>query len=264
MYYIRFQCIIIFLFSIILVSCQKSTGIGNELNTEILSDPSSETLTLSQGLIAYYPLNGNASDISGNNLNGTTFNVTPTSDRKKRKNAAFYFPGFRNQNGSSIILPPDSKLDLLGNFSISLWVYPMEWTNSNYIDGLVSFIGINDSYSFCVKKETSQSTNFSLGLESRFSNSIIETSGQNGLIELNKWNHCIITYDKVNGILRLYKNTKLIKQQNNLQLELPDTNRETLLGAGGLYGYFFTGKIDDVRLYSRVLTTKEVSALYKY
>ena len=49
--------------------------------------------TLNQGLIAYYPFNGNANDESGNGLDGTVNGASLTLDRHGNANSAFDFDG---------------------------------------------------------------------------------------------------------------------------------------------------------------------------
>ena len=45
------------------------------------------------GLIAYWPFNGNANDESGNNINGTISGATSTTDRFGAANSAYSFNG---------------------------------------------------------------------------------------------------------------------------------------------------------------------------
>lgn len=45
---------------------------------------------LTNGLVAYYPFNGNANDTSGNGHNGTANGATLTTDRFGMTNAAYH------------------------------------------------------------------------------------------------------------------------------------------------------------------------------
>ena len=51
--------------------------------------------TIPQGLVAYYPFNGNANDVSGNNLNAIVTGATLTSNRRGEYNSAYNF-AFKN------------------------------------------------------------------------------------------------------------------------------------------------------------------------
>ena len=56
-------------------------------NTDLIADVSTESLS-AEGLVAYYPLNGNASDGSGNSNNGMVHGATTTVDRFGRADNA--------------------------------------------------------------------------------------------------------------------------------------------------------------------------------
>jgi hypothetical protein len=45
------------------------------------------------GLVAYYPFNGNADDESGNGNHGIVYGSTPVSDRFSNENSAYSFDG---------------------------------------------------------------------------------------------------------------------------------------------------------------------------
>ena len=68
------------------------------------------------GLVAYYPLNGNANDASGNGNNGIVTNAMLTTDRFNQPSNAYYF----NATNSSIRIP--AILDAgQANYTISFW-----------------------------------------------------------------------------------------------------------------------------------------------
>jgi len=51
---------------------------------------------LSDGLIAYYPFNGNANDEAGYGYHGIVYGATPTLDRFGNFSAAYYFDGIED------------------------------------------------------------------------------------------------------------------------------------------------------------------------
>ena len=70
------------------------------------------------GLVGYWPFNGNANDVSGNGNNGTVNGATLTTDRFGNANSAYSFDGvddFINKNNWS---------SLNGNqdFSVNFWL----------------------------------------------------------------------------------------------------------------------------------------------
>lgn len=76
--------------------------------------------TLNDGLVAYFPFNGNANDESGYGNNGTIVGAVLTNDRFNAANRSFYFPG-KIENRISV--PNNSRYDFTSSFSISLWAY---------------------------------------------------------------------------------------------------------------------------------------------
>ena len=46
---------------------------------------------ITNGLVAYYPFNGNANDESGNGNDGTNYGAALTTDRKGNPNSAYSF-----------------------------------------------------------------------------------------------------------------------------------------------------------------------------
>ncbi|MCX5880340.1 MAG: LamG domain-containing protein, partial [Deltaproteobacteria bacterium] len=73
-------------------------------------------LFLTNGLVAYYPFNGNANDTSGNGNNGTNSGVTFGTDRCNYPNSAGYFSG-----SSWIVVPYNTNL-FQQTLSISFWL----------------------------------------------------------------------------------------------------------------------------------------------
>ncbi len=93
-----------------------------------LSFLSNIELPMSDRVVAYYPLDGNTDDISGNNNHGKIEGeVLPTTGRGGRINTAYYFNG---KSGSRII--SDRELSLAdSSHTISVWVKPESQTFSN-------------------------------------------------------------------------------------------------------------------------------------
>ncbi|RKY55315.1 MAG: hypothetical protein DRP89_03575, partial [Candidatus Neomarinimicrobiota bacterium] len=70
------------------------------------------------GLVAYYPFNGNANDESGNGNDGTVNGATLTTDRFGNENSAYSFDGV-----DDYIMVQDSPELQFGtnDFTIALW-----------------------------------------------------------------------------------------------------------------------------------------------
>ena len=70
------------------------------------------------GLVGYWPFNGNANDVSGNGNNGTVNGATLTNDRNGNANSAYSFDGTTNY----IEVADNNTLDLTNNYTFSVWV----------------------------------------------------------------------------------------------------------------------------------------------
>jgi hypothetical protein len=86
------------------------------------------------GLVGWWPFNGNANDESGNGNHGTVNGATLTADRNGTANSAYSFDGVSNtitvQNSNSL------QFDLK-SFSYSFWIkldnYPTNGKANNFI-----------------------------------------------------------------------------------------------------------------------------------
>ena len=76
---------------------------------------------LENGLMAYYPFNGDATDASGNGNNAVFNNATLTDDYKGNPNSAYYFNGVDNY----MQIPNSTSLNMTGQMSIALRVKPL-------------------------------------------------------------------------------------------------------------------------------------------
>lgn len=212
---------------------------------------------INDGLIAYYPFNGNANDESGNGNHGNTDGVTLTSDRYGNADRAYEFDGI-----DDFIEIPHNKMLNPVNFTLVAWIY---FSPEYY----------HDQYRIISKQQNNW---HSYGLEifapgyfgaSGYQLTMHTSTGAawynltlSQELSINQW-HCIIgTYD--GSEMRLFFNGVLVgsKLQDNGQT---DENTSPLIfgkatGAGG--PYYFKGIIDDVRIYDRILSVTEIKEIF--
>lgn len=83
-------------------------------------------------------------------------------------------------------------------------------------------------------------------------------------ISENTWHHIVVTYDGANTI-KIYLNGELCASKTDVQKvqdnEDPTTNK-IMIAKGGNPKRFFSGMIDEVKIYNRVLTDAEIKASY--
>jgi hypothetical protein len=86
------------------------------------------------GLVGWWPFNGNANDESGNNNNGTVNGATLTADRFGNAGSAYGFDGV-----DDIISYSNSfAFNSTNNGTISIWVNVAEFPNPDYSTFLFS------------------------------------------------------------------------------------------------------------------------------
>jgi formylglycine-generating enzyme required for sulfatase activity len=213
---------------------------------------------LNNGLVAYYPFNGNANDMSGNGNNGTVCGATLTTDRFGNPNSAYYFNGV----DSYIDIPDNSSLNPQ-EISISAWV------NTNDISQMTAshnhhiIVNKENQYEMAMFGQNFQQTQ--MGDIGYAFNSDWTWYGANYFPQIHYFFHVVIIYDQ-NRIGKIYVNgTKTSEHQYNSNIvEQASCLRIGARGCGTGYSApeaFFNGIIDDVRIYNRALTDAEIQQL---
>jgi len=217
-------------------------------------------LGLDEGMVAYYPFNGNALDKSGNGNDGISYNATITQDRFGNPSSAYSFNG----TNSYIQVPYSSQFNLSqsSGFSVVLWFNPATTQRPIYVL-------IDKSHNppsawntgwviQCMNDGVYGVNNFGFW----FGNGSTMTNGANGTCFFdNKWHLVVATFDGLKTNFYIDGNLT----GNSLLSGTPSTTNYPLL-IGRVYAYnggFFKGDIDDIRIYNRALTAAEVSQLYQ-
>ena len=212
------------------------------------------------GLVGYWPFNGNANDESGNGNNGTVNGAILTSDRNDDTNSAFSFDGL----SSSISISSLNNLQYKP-ITYSVWINPNELNTISYpLGGGLVILGRDWSGNYnqgalVIFDYPAAGINNHVGYYTG------QSSGQTNYTPLlNQWTLIVMTLDD-NDTLNFYVNGTLVSSQyypTNSTLDGPFK-----IGAGtdvdinsnrGL----FKGKIDDIGIWNRALTTGEINNLY--
>ncbi len=200
------------------------------------------------GLVAYYPFNGNANDESGNGWNGAVNGPTPTADRFGNINSAYNFNGV-----SDYIYVTNSNIVTGNQFCLSAW----SKFNSQ---GMIICTGNQND--FLLEQVTNDSIHNFIHTDSP--TGYYYNYGKMLYANLNQWNHICITY---NGIeLRTYINGLLVRIVNADGNLYSWQNDYLAIGTYMLNGSpsnsYFNGQIDDIAIYNRCLAYSEVQQLY--
>jgi hypothetical protein len=203
------------------------------------------------GLVCYYPFTGNANDVSGNSYNGTTSNVTLTTDRFGNPNSAYNFVGTA---GSVITASPILPI---GNASrtISAWVKSTSATGGGSGTNLNVMVnwGLGQSGKMC-------ELFFDLG-KAKFQNYAANVLNSNTNINDNIWHNVIGTYDNVTSTLKIYIDGVL---KGTLSGTFNTTNSQLYIGerASEITLQKMDGTLDDIGIWNRALSHQEVTNIY--
>jgi len=229
----------------IVVSCKKEaidtgitqSSIANNIENSSLMFQDPTTLNLE----ALYRFNGDLKEATGKYATGipTGAGLTFTADRKGHVNAAIQFTGSYGFDITYIKMQPHA--------SISVWV--------KYDATPASIIRF-------VSGQTAGGPD--LGQNFNKYGASISTPGTTGIytpVVDNKWHHLVTTYD--GDYLKLYLDGVYVGYSKN-PMNYSWANIKQLIGYTPIIGgnAYWMGSMDDLRYYSRTLTTSDVTALY--
>ncbi len=215
------------------------------------------------GLVGFWPFNGNANDVSGNGNNGLVNGATLVNDRFGQPNKAYTFDGVSNY----IDVPSSSSISNYPNGqTISFWFKITTFPNDgkeHYIISKTSSNGQANSYfQIFLSNYTSVNTfNYRYGVSANQS-----SQGSNipfAQIQLNAWNNLCFTTDLtttktyLNGVLFMTYNqySSIGSNSSNLSFGKPWSSNAT-------YSYF-NGQMDEIGVWNRALTAQEITNLYR-
>ena len=201
------------------------------------------------GLVAAYSFDAGSgtsvADSSGKGNTGTLANTTWTASGKYGSALTF------NGTSSQVNIPDNTTLDLTNGMTLSAWVYPTasaaSWRTlimkENTSDLVYALYG-------------SSNTSFPQGM--RVASGVTKSASGTAALPLNTWTYLAVTYDATN--LRMYVNgvlTSTVAATGNM------ANSSTPLRIGGnaIWGEYFAGRIDEVRVFNRALPATEVTTM---
>jgi hypothetical protein len=230
-----------------------------------LSEFCTAQVNLNKGLLAYYPFNGNANDISGNKNNPTFNNATITTDRFGNTNSAYHFNGVYQY----MRIPNKASINFKNEITLSVWVRPTGFYKGIcHASQLISKGGGNynpgnyalrfDDALFSGGRGCDGGKCDTLHQNFRGTGTVLKPYGGD-FIKKNKWYNVLYTND--GKIARLYINCEL-----KYSVPFPETftNGEDLfLGKSDddFFPFWLNGDLDDIRIYNRALNAGEITAL---
>lgn len=208
---------------VLLFSCEK--------NTDTPADPVQDQ----PGLTNWYKFSGNYNEVKGKTAATTAGTPSFTTDRKGNPNSALNLDG-----GSKVTI---GKVSLAKNsFSLSIWIAKGEADMANH----VSFVDIGNL-------AMNQEDNLIAGAVSIPSTKAVVT----GCPDFN-WHHYVVTYDGTD--IRLYVDGAF-KTVTNHPGNASSFDVNMILGYNG--ALYWKGKLDEIKIFNKLLTAEEILQLSK-
>jgi hypothetical protein len=213
------------------------------------------------GLVAWWPAEGNANDIEGGNNGSPVSGITYANGKVGQ---AFVFDGT-----TSLITVPASPSLAVSNLTFEGWIFP---TDLNQPRPVIDYGGGGQAVPVCLWINTSGGSSsvpgaiYALIRDRSNINNFIQVIAAGGTVTLNQWNHVAFTYDTVSRAGVLYCNgvqvqsgtspAALVPQSAPVNLGYRDVNSLDILR-----GYRFAGRLDEISVYNRALSSNEVAAI---
>jgi len=148
-----------------------------------------------------------------------------------------------NTLDSFIDYSKENTLDFETPISISVWVKP------DRIPQFMGVLGFGMAFSFKLKKGNPD-----------FTTATIKDHIIKHPLEINKWHHLVAIYNPRTSI-EFYLDGKKIGESNTTDI-IP-SNQSLVIG-NNIWGEQFYGSIDDLKIWDRGLSSKEITTLYHY
>jgi hypothetical protein len=198
----------------------------------------------SDGLVGWWPFNGNANDESGNGNNGTVNGATLNEDRFGNSEKAYDFI----QTNDFLTLPGVVTNSISNAMSVSLWAKHQTLDATGYIFDKAALPGNYD-----------RATLLHWGTDLRVYNENSFYSSYSNVLDTN-WHHYLIILNGNEVILFIDGVSSGIGILGNNFLNTPGII--TLGKANNTNLDNYNGNIDDIAIYNRALSQEEITALY--
>ena len=244
-------------------SPQKKAN-GSDMNkTAPPPEPPKPKYDFAEGLVAYYPFNGNAKDESGNGHDGEVKGATLAKDRHGEDEKTYSFDG----QDDFIEVSHTDALDL-GNGAGKEWTVAIWFKSDIKARGwLLRKGGSGGSYTqdYGVLASTTGGFNWGTG-KSAFNGGSDVTDWMHISHEVSsdEWHHVVATYKQGasnEGFKIFYIDGQQTGKAASGNWKNSAKNDSMRIGAGRIPPHW-QGLIDDVRIYNRALSEEQIKALY--
>ncbi len=257
--------------SLMAAQCKKKIETKTETitirDTTVIVVNKDTSVNLSKGLVLYYPFNNSVGDSSGNQRNGVISGTLQyTTDKNNAANGAALFNGT-----NSYITVVDHGALAHASFTVSMQFYAtatttqslfakLNFTDATSLSWVLALFGNGPDYpksaAFGVRGPFG-----ACGLFDPMSYSDMVYSMED--IQTNKWYHIACVFDK--GVEKIYLNGRLRHAiTRDFQNPKQCTDAPVILGAWNQGSpLYYSGKMDEFRMYNRALNDTEIAQLGK-
>lgn len=250
----RFLIPSILLFIMALISCDR-----NEIFNDDLIRKNAAREIPRDGLAGEWLFTGNVFDTSGNEKNGLVTGAAPALDRFGNGNCAYAFDG-----NDYVQLPAGNSIlpDASGSYSISIWFKAVSATNYPMVISGYNNSGTEDVFPVhcylnpVLGRNKLYNTFRNTGSNAYYSENFDSVTDGN-------WHHLVLVTDTSALQHRMYVDNRLVSSSSITKQAYLDAG-SLWIGANynGSMTNYFSGAIDDARIYGRALGSDEISALY--
>lgn len=200
-------------------------------------------------LVGYYSFEDNAEDMSGYGHHGTIYGDTSFEDGVTGKSV--FFDGL----GDYIQITPNYNSDLSGSpFSLSTWVKMTEYPEFPLSNSAP--IVTNDIHAMPNRLIAGGD-----GIQwASYKSSWGGVAVSHDPAELNRWYHMVVTID--DSFMKLYVDGLIVDSTNFGYAEIASWNGSFKIGGNNRIGRYFTGYLDELRIYNHALDNSEIQNLY--
>ena len=201
--------------------------------------------TSSTGLVAAYSFDdGTARDVSGHGHDGAVRGPVAAAGRQGQ---ALSFDGIDDL----VMIARKPDLDFRSGMTLEAWVYPKALGTSWRT--VVLKLGTSSlTYGLYANDDVSRPAGYT-----RTDNVDRGSSSLAGGLPLNVWTHLVATYDEAAGLLSVWANGAKVGQ-SSVSGDIEVSDGALFIGGNTLWGEYFAGLIDGVRLYNRPLNVVEI------
>jgi hypothetical protein len=225
------------------ITARARDGAGNTTTSVAVSITVNNVAA--SGLIAAYGFNEGsgaaANDSTSVNNTGTLNGATWTT--LGRYGSALSFNGSSN----TVTIADANELDLTNGMTLEAWVRPNSLSNWSTV--LLKEAGSTMAYGLYAANGGNQPPSGYVQIGGD------QAAAGNSILALNIWSHLALTYS--GSVLNIYVNGTLAGTRSVSGSMLTSTGA-LKIGGNSIWGEYFSGLIDEVRVYNRALSTTEV------